>query len=55
MTLAFLHQDTADLFRADPGGCTAPQYDGYCAWAMTESRLGDHGPEVWKIVEGSCI
>ena len=30
----------------------APQYDGYCAWAMTESRKAHTDPEVWKVVNG---
>ncbi|WP_459947746.1 YHS domain-containing (seleno)protein, partial [Desulfocastanea catecholica] len=30
----------------------APQYDGYCAWAMTEARKAETDPEVWKIVDG---
>lgn len=30
----------------------APQYDGYCAWAMAEARKAETDPEVWKIVDG---
>jgi YHS domain-containing protein len=51
MTWQFSSQEHRDLFAADPERY-APQYDGYCAWAMTESRLAITDPEVWKIVEG---
>jgi YHS domain-containing protein len=51
MTWRFSSQEHRDLFAADPERY-APQYDGYCAWAMTESRLAVTDPEVWKIVEG---
>lgn len=47
----FSTMEHRDLFAADPGRY-APQYDGYCAWAMTESRLAITDPEVWKIVDG---
>ena len=50
-TWQFSSQEHRDLFAADPLQY-APQYDGYCAWAMTESRLAITDPEVWKIVEG---
>jgi YHS domain-containing protein len=51
MTWLFSSAEHRDLFAADPARY-APQYDGYCAWAMTESRLAITDPEVWKIVEG---
>jgi YHS domain-containing protein len=51
MTWHFSSMEHRDLFAADPG-LYAPQYDGYCAWAMTESRLAITDPEVWKIVDG---
>jgi hypothetical protein len=38
-----------DLFASAPERY-APQYNGYCAWAMTESRKAHTDPEVWKIV-----
>ena len=47
----FSSQKNRDLFVADPQAY-APQYDGFCAWAMTESRLAHTDPEVWKIVDG---
>jgi len=51
MTWYFVSKENRDLFAAGPGKY-APQYDGYCAWAMTESRLAKTDPEVWKIVDG---
>jgi len=51
MTWYFSTKDNRDLFAAAPNKY-APQYDGYCAWAMTESRLAITDPEVWKIVDG---
>lgn len=51
MTWHFSSQAHRDLFAANPEQY-APQYDGFCAWAMTESRLAITDPEVWKIVDG---
>jgi YHS domain-containing protein len=51
MTWHFSSKENRDLFAGSPEKY-APQYDGYCAWAMTESRLAITDPEVWKIVNG---
>ena len=51
MTWYFVTKENRDLFAASPEKY-APQYDGYCAWAMTESRKAITDPEVWKIVDG---
>jgi YHS domain-containing protein len=51
MTWHFASKENRDLFAKNPEKY-APQYDGYCAWAMTESRLAITDPEVWKIVNG---
>ena len=51
MTWHFLTKENRDLFAASPEKY-APQYDGYCAWAMTEARKAKTDPEVWKIVNG---
>ena len=51
MTWYFSTKENRDLFAAGPEKY-APQYDGYCAWAMTESRKAKTDPEVWKIVDG---
>ena len=51
MTWYFSTKENRDLFAASPEKY-APQYDGYCAWALTESRKAITDPEVWKIVDG---
>ncbi|MBI5895701.1 MAG: YHS domain-containing protein [Desulfobacterales bacterium] len=51
MTWHFATQENRDLFAAGPEKF-APQYDGYCAWAMAEARKAQTDPEVWKIVDG---
>jgi len=51
MTWYFLTKENRDLFAASPEKY-APQYDGYCAWAMTEARKARTDPEVWEIVNG---
>lgn len=47
----FVSKENRDLYAASPEKY-APQYDGYCAWAMTEARRAQTDPEVWKIVSG---
>ncbi len=51
MTWFFLNKEHRDLFAVSPEKY-APQYDGYCAWAMTEARKAKTDLEVWKIVNG---
>lgn len=51
LTWHFQSGNNRDLFAAKPEKF-APQYDGYCAWAMTEKRKAITDPEVWKIVDG---
>jgi YHS domain-containing protein len=51
MTWYFSTKENRDLFAAGPEKY-APQYDGYCAWAMTEERKAQTDPEAWKIVNG---
>ncbi len=38
-------------FKADPAKF-APQYGGYCAWAVSQGDTAAGDPEVWKIVGG---
>lgn len=38
-----------DLFKADPVRY-APQYGGYCAWAVSRGYTAGIDPEAWKIV-----
>ena len=51
MTWYFLTKENRDLFSTSPEKY-APQYDGYCAWAMTEARKARTDPEIWMIVNG---
>ena len=51
LTWFFQSKENRDLFAASPEKY-APQYDGWCAWAMTEAREAVTDPEVWKIVDG---
>src|SRR6266498_502561 len=46
MTWYFLSRENRELFATSPEKY-APQYDGYCAWAMTEARKAITDPEVW--------
>jgi hypothetical protein len=47
----FAKKENRDMFTADPEKY-APQYGGYCAWAMAGARKAHTDPEVWKIVDG---
>lgn len=40
-----------DQFVADPDRF-APQYGGYCAWAVAHGKTASIDPEAWKIVDG---
>lgn len=40
-----------DRFKADPARY-APQYGGYCAWAVSQGYTAPGDPKVWKIVDG---
>jgi len=40
-----------DLFAAAPEKY-APQYGGYCAWAVSNGYTADTDPEAWSIVDG---
>jgi len=51
MTWYFRTAGNRDLFAKSPKKY-APQYDGYCAWAMAESRKAITDPEIWRIVDG---
>jgi YHS domain-containing protein len=40
-----------DLFKADPAKY-APQYGGYCAWAVSRGYTAGIDPDAWRIVNG---
>ena len=46
----FSSQENLDLFKAVPDKY-APQYGGYCAWAVSRGYTASIDPEAWKIVE----
>lgn len=47
----FSSQAHLEAFLADPEKY-APQYGGYCAWAMGRGYAAKGDPEVWRIVDG---
>jgi YHS domain-containing protein len=47
----FANADNKALFEADPQKY-APQYGGYCAWAVSQGYTASTVPEAWKIVDG---
>jgi YHS domain-containing protein len=40
-----------DRFKADPARY-APQYGGYCAWAVSQGYTAPADPKVWKVING---
>lgn len=48
----FARAEHRDLFQANPENY-APQYGGYCAWAVSQGSTANVDPKnAWKIVEG---
>lgn len=50
-TWRFATEKNRDLFAADPERY-APQYGGYCAYAVSKDTTADIDPQAWKIVDG---
>lgn len=50
-TWRFASAEALSRFRADPAAF-APQFGGYCAWAVSQHYLAPGDPRQWKIVEG---
>ena len=50
-TWYFACAENRDRFAADPERY-APQYGGYCAWAVAHGYTAKIDPEAWKIVDG---
>ncbi len=46
----FASQENLDLFKADPEKY-APQYGGYCAYAVAQGTTASADPLQWKIVD----
>lgn len=47
----FANKTNRDKFAADPEAY-APQYGGYCAWAVSQGKTAPIDPEAWEIVGG---
>jgi YHS domain-containing protein len=50
-TWRFASKENLDAFVANPVAF-APQYGGYCAWAVSQGYTASGDPNVWKIVGG---
>ena len=50
-TWQFASQEHLDLFKADPEAY-APQYGGYCAYAVSQGYTASIDPDAWSIVDG---
>jgi YHS domain-containing protein len=50
-TWHFSSAGNRDRFAADPAHY-APQYGGYCAWAVGHGYTAEGDPEAWKVVNG---
>lgn len=50
-TWRFSTEANRDTFAANPEKY-APQYGGYCAWAVSQGYTASTTPEAWKIVDG---
>ena len=50
-TWQFASAENRDLFAANPEQY-APQYGGYCAWAVSQGYTAAIDPNAWKIVDG---
>ncbi|XOV79410.1 MAG: YHS domain-containing (seleno)protein [Aestuariibacter sp.] len=47
----FANQENLTLFKDNPEKY-APEYGGYCAWAMSDDRLAGIDGEAWTIYDG---
>lgn len=50
-TWRFASAENRDKFAADPAAF-APQYGGFCAWAVAQGQTASTDPNSWKIVDG---
>jgi YHS domain-containing protein len=50
-TWRFSSAEHLAAFRAEPEHF-APQYGGYCAWAVSNGYTASSDPEAWRIVDG---
>jgi YHS domain-containing protein len=47
----FASKENLDAFTANPAAF-APQFGGYCSWAVAQGYTASGDPQVWKIVNG---
>lgn len=47
----FSNAENLDLFKQNPEKY-APQFGGYCSWAVSHGYTADGDPNAWKIVDG---
>ncbi len=50
-TWRFASKENLETFRANPVAY-APQFGGYCAWAVAHGYTASGDPLVWKLVDG---
>lgn len=50
-TWRFASAQSQARFQANPAAY-APQFGGYCAWAVSQGYIASGDPEQWKIVDG---
>ncbi|WP_083347684.1 YHS domain-containing (seleno)protein [Ruegeria halocynthiae] len=50
-TWRFASEENRDRFERNPRAF-APQFGGYCAYAMAKGRLSSTDPQAWQIVDG---
>ncbi len=51
VTWRFSSAANRDAFAADPAKY-APQYGGFCAWAVSQGYTASIDPNAWKVVDG---
>ena len=47
----FANQANLDAFKENPAAY-APQYGGYCAWAVSQGYTAKGSPKHWRVVDG---
>jgi YHS domain-containing protein len=50
-TWRFATAENLEAFKADPARY-APQFGGYCAWAVSQGYTASADPQAWRIVDG---
>ena len=50
-TWRFSTRGNLELFKTNPEAF-APQYGGYCAWALAEGKLAKGSPKYWRVEDG---